>query len=218
MTPPDNQILRCCLPAAVAALIGLATTTLQAQTIVNRYEFGGNVTDSIGTANGTASTNQTNTEAPLFGSITPSGVVLGAPTQSIEFGMTDGTKKSWFNLAGTVVQNQSAAGSVSMFLRPDATTSTVLRYAFSAIPAAGGFVIGQTTVAPNQVIRAAVNNVSFGDSTVTPGDWYHVALTWEQSEANLIRTYYVNGSQVATSSANGWPRKFFSVKVANDFF
>jgi hypothetical protein len=170
--------------------------------LVHRYEFNGGVTDSVGSFNGTATGNTDNLEAPNFGTVTPGGA--SGPTQSIEFGMSDGTKKSGFTLSGNAIQNYAIAGSISMFVLPEATASSVYRYLFSALPAGGGFNIGQKTVGGNQVINSTVNNDPLGETAaITPGTWYHAALTWEQSGTDLTRTFYINGAVVATETITG---------------
>jgi hypothetical protein len=192
----NNLHLRAILRTAIAVSgVALCSTSVQAGTIVHRYEFNGNVADSVGTYNGTLTGNTTNLETPLFGPIVPTGA--SGPTQSIEFGMNDGSKKSCFTLAPEVISSQAAAGSVSMFIRPEATTSGGFRYAFAALPSGGGFNFGQITSGPDQVLRDAVNNTIVGNFTMTPDTWYHVALTWEQSGPDLITAYYVDGSQIA---------------------
>jgi hypothetical protein len=195
-----NRLLRGGLPAAVA-LIGITSSTLQAQTLVHRYEFNGNVNDSVGSQNGTASTNTTWLEAPSFGSIVPTGA--SGPTQSIQFGMNDGTKKSFFSANAAIIQNQASAGSVAMFINSNATTSTLFRYAFSALNLPVGFALGQITLSSNQSLTAGVNGSNLGSVTLTPDTWYHVALTWQQTGGNLTRTYYVDGNQVATATTTG---------------
>ncbi len=196
-----SHLLRAGLPAAVL-IIGIASSSLQAQTIAHRYEFNGNVADSVGGVNGTASTNTINfLEAPNFGTIVPTGA--SGPTQSIEFGMSDGSKKSYFTTPGSIIQNQASVGSVSMFIRPEATASTAFRYAFAALPATGGFVFGQQTATGNQVLSASFNNAPLGSSTTLSSKWYHMALTWEQSGTNLTRVFYLDGVQLATSTVTG---------------
>ena len=195
------HLLRAGLPAAVL-LIGIASSGLQAQTIAHRYEFNGNVADSVGGVNGTASTTTLNfLEAPNFGTSVPTGA--SGPNQSIEFGMSAGSKKSFVTLAGTTIQNQASAGSFSMFIRPEATASTAFRYAFAALPASGGFVFGQQTLSENQVLSATFNNAPLGSSTTLTSKWYHMALTWEQSGNNLTHVFYLDGVQLATSTVVG---------------
>lgn len=210
MKTPINQILRCGLPAAVA-LIGLASSTLQAQTLVHRYEFNGNVNDSVGSQNGTASTNTAFLEAPSFASIIPTGA--SGPTQSIQFGLNDATKKSFFTASPSIIQNQASAGSVAMFINSNATTSTAFRFAFSALPAAGGLELGQTTLSSNQTLQLDVVNTTLGVTTLTPDTWYHVALTWQQTGGNLTRTYYVDGNQVATATTTASLTGISTVRV-----
>jgi hypothetical protein len=216
-----SHLLRAGLPATVV-LIGIASSSLQAQTIAHRYEFNGNVADSVGNVNGTASRNTDNfLEAPKFGTFVPTGA--SGPTQSIEFGFSDGSKKSYFTAASSIIQNQASAGSVSMFIRPEATTSTAYRYAFGALPSPDGFgfTIGQQTLSGNQVLNATVNATSLGSSapftTPIPENlkWYHVALTWVQSGANLTRTFYLDGVEVATSTATGSIAGLATVRVGS---
>lgn len=149
----------------------------QAQTIVHRYEFSGNVNDSVGTANGTATSAGTNLEAPQFGTVAPSGA--SGPTQSIEFGMNKGSNiKSGFSLPTSVVNNVASAGAVSFFINTGAKSAVSNDY---PIYAPGGIELVRNWTSSNDTATLRPFFGGNGAPTVFAlqnETWYHVAMVW----------------------------------------
>ncbi len=195
----DLQVYNGLLHSAQVAQLNTSPGAVisESVTLAHRYMFDDSVRDAIGGRNGTATLDNTNIEAPLFGTVVPSGAT--GPAKSIEFGMNIGTKKSGFTLPAQVFSAQAAAGSVAMFVRPESDAGADFRYVLTVDPTASGLVIGQILSGPNQVLRGSLANTAVSSFTMTAGQWYHLVLTWKQAGPDLLASYYVNGSLIGNS-------------------
>ena len=171
---------------ATSMATGGVDLAVEGATATHRYGFDGNVTDSVGGAHGTATTVGTYTEAPRFTTDIPAGAVEGAPTKSLEIGMT-ASKKSGF-LLGDVLN--SSAGSASVWFKPDTLTGE--NYIFVT----QGFKL----MAPTKTLLRAVYNewTPLGETAVSTGNWNHAAFTWDASSSTM--SYYVNGALVVSKN------------------
>lgn len=150
--------------------------------LTHRYTFEGNVNDTVGTAHAVESTG-TYLESPQYTNVIPGNAVPGAPTQSMEVGMSLGSKKSGITLAKEVFS--SGAGSYSLWLRPDTLTNG--NYMLSHAVANG------SKLTYSGGIRAVYNGFNpVGTTPVSAGEWIHAAVTWDTSVSNM--SFYVNGS------------------------
>jgi len=176
----------------ITQLYGNPGTTISSASganLAHRYTFDGNVTDAVAALNGNPSVDGTYSEAPQFVADTPSGTLSGAPAQSMEVGMSYGTKKSGFMLLDTSVLNTNA-GSFSVWLKPDALT--------------GG---NYSLTSPGGLSLLSENDSTFslftgggrvGFESVTAGAWTHVVGAWDAVADTA--TYYVNGAFVGSIS------------------
>lgn len=174
-----------------------------AATLTHRYDFDNDADDAIGTLNGTLSADNapTNTiEAPSFfnsGGV-PSGADTSFASNSIEFGMTVGTKASSVNF-GSGVQTDiydGKAGSVAYWFKADQ-----LLNARDIVSNVGGAGQLRTTMRNDGTLRlsgAGQGNVDFTfTNSVTAGTWHHLVVAWDDPSGLL--TIALDG-QIQTDS------------------
>ncbi|VGO21981.1 LamG-like jellyroll fold domain-containing protein [Pontiella sulfatireligans] len=160
-----------------------ASTTV----LAHRYEFDNDVTDSGGTVDGVATTSGTYLEAPQFINDIPAGTVAGAPTQSIEFGMNNGSKKSGFSLAAGAF---GSAGSMSFWFNSDTIGG-------GDYLATGDFnILHENDSSISFVCGASIPGAR--GVAVSAGTWNHAVLTWDNA-ATTVKAY-LNGSLLGTST------------------
>ena len=172
-----------------------------AATLTHRYDFGNDAADSVGTLNGTLSADNapTNTiEAPLFQSDVPSGADTSFASNSIEFGMTVGTKASSVNF-GSGVQTDiydGKAGSVAYWFKADALLNG--RDMVSNIGGAGQLRTMMRNDGTLRLAGAGQGNVDFTfTNSVTAGTWHHLVVAWDDPSGLL--TIALDG-QIQTDS------------------
>ncbi len=171
-------------PAAASVAGGAATSS---SALTHRYTFEGNVKDMVGAANGKATPAGEHTEAPRFIADIPPGVADGAPTKSLEVGMTP-AKKSGFTVPNIL---SSSAGSCSAWVKPDTLNGG------NYVLVAAGFKLMAPKGSAN--LRAIYNEwTPLGETKIAPGAWTHAALTW--SRATSTMAYYVNGTLVESKN------------------
>jgi Concanavalin A-like lectin/glucanases superfamily len=159
--------------------------------IVARYTFDGNVNDIVGGFNGTATTAGAFTEAPLYVTDIPAGAISGAPTKSMEVGMTNNTLKSGFVTPTAVFT--PAQGGISFWMKADSLVSQ--DYVFTTGTTNDLFLLaaGATTV------RSRANEgTTLIDATVSVDVWNHVAISWDNDigGGNGSHKLFLNGSEV----------------------
>jgi len=144
-----------------------------AATLTHRYDFDNDAADSVGTLNGTLSAAGTNLEAPLFQSDIPDDADISFASNSIEFGMTVGTKASFVNFGSGVETDiyDGDAGSVAYWFKADTLTGDMF-----------------SNVGPHRTILKSNGDIRLGGGTVdenfsftgdvTAGTWHHFSLTW----------------------------------------
>lgn len=175
----------------MTAWLAVTVTSLQAD-LIHRYEFNGNVKDSVGGVNGRATGATTHTEAALFTADVPEGVVAGAPARSLELGMNKEGKKSGFDLKPTVISTEK--GAFSFWMKAD--TLGKGNYVFSALFVPDGVFV----MSPDgkNLQAAAVNdgsNLARVKIPVSTEVWNHVVVSWDNAAGKL--SFYFNGRRVA---------------------
>lgn len=177
--------------ASLALLAGIAAAP--AATLVDRYLFQNNVSDSLGAANGTATANAATTEAPAYVADAPTGAA--GSTTSLSLGATAGTKASGFSLANSVLDKTS--GALSFWINPQQTTDAGADYVLYLPGATGGLALYLSANSLN--LRAyAGNSTSYAVSSVTAGNWLQVALTWDATTGTS--QVYLGGVLAASGS------------------
>lgn len=190
---------------ALFASVCLAALARADATLTHRYDFNGNLDDSVGSINATGSSTGTYSTAPVFSADTPSGAVGSG--QSLQLGQTAGTR-SGFSINSAAL---SSTGSISLWFQHD----------LAAIANDGqvDYVFNIGTGTWNHGLKLHLNNnssnlalrVGGADAQVVVGThmgvaqdaWYHVAVTWDSSASGSSASYYINGSLVASQSIAG---------------
>ncbi|VGO21995.1 LamG-like jellyroll fold domain-containing protein [Pontiella sulfatireligans] len=179
---------------ATALLTGLALFSEGGITTVShRYLFDGDVTDSVGALHGTATTNSTYLEAPQFINDIPAGTVAGAPTQSIEFGMNNGSKKSGFSLGSVMGTN---IGSYSLWFKSE----DVLQGSQYLVASWPQQILKGGVGAYAGGIEAGFQGVVAGGGYAT-NEWIHVVVSWDNTAA--AGRLYINGVLAGTADYDG---------------
>lgn len=185
--------------AATGMLIGRPVDILNdyfenRTSLAHRYRLEGDVTDAVETlsVDGAATAGATWLEAPLYSSDVPSGMAAGAPGQSLEVGMSFGSKNSGFALDETVISTTS--GSFSLWLKADRIDS-YKTYTVAALPIASGILL--------KPVNSTTMGATFGgDSRVsapfTTGVWHHAVVTWDNSDG--AGSFYLDGSLVGATN------------------
>jgi hypothetical protein len=171
-------------------LSSLLLSPLAQGEIIARYTFDGNVNDSVGTAHGTATTAGTYTEAPLYVTDIPTGAISGAPTKSMEVGMSNNTLKSGF-VTPTVVFNP-AQGGISFWMKAGSLENQDYLFTTGTTNDLFMLALGPSTLRT----RADANTII--DATVSTGIWNHVAMSWDNDidGTNGSHKLFLNGSEV----------------------
>ena len=173
-----------------------------AATLTHRYDFDGDAADSVGTLNGTLSADDApaNIEAPSF--LNSGGVPSGADTSfasnSIEFGMTIGTKASSVNFGGGAETEiyDGKAGSVAYWFKADTLLNG--REMVSNISNATGLRTMMQDDGTLRLAGAGQSNVDFTfTNPVTAGAWHHLVVAWDDPSGLL--TIALDG-QIQTDS------------------
>ncbi len=189
------------LPLAISTIL-LCLCSAQSATLIHRYEFNGNLTDSVGTLNGTATGNATYLEAPSYVTAAPLGAT--GPTKAISLGANAGTKVSGFAI-GNAAALDATAGSLSMWLNPGTpvvgdTTSDYILYQ----PTIGtGMYL---TINPNSNSNLTTR---FGTTTpaisannvISAGTWINAVITWDSINGVKL---YINGTLQGTQALTGY--------------
>ncbi|VGO21973.1 glycosyl hydrolase family 28-related protein [Pontiella sulfatireligans] len=162
------------------------------ETLSHRYRFDGGVMDSIGTVDGTATTNGTYLEAPLLSTDVPPGAVAGSPPNSLQVGMNYPSMKSGFRLNSPVVSTN--AGSYSLWFK-SADVIEPAQYLFHA-------------EFPKQFLKGGAGSNAGGldagfleektGGAYTVNAWNHVVISWD-NVAGLGRLY-MNGILAGTTT------------------
>lgn len=172
-----------------------------AATLTHRYDFDNDAVDAIGTLNGTLSADNapTNTiEAPLFQSDVPSGADTSFASNSIEFGMTEGTKTSSVNFGGGAQTEiyDGKAGSVAYWFKTDQLVNGI--DLVSNISGATGLRTMMRNDGTLRLAGAGFGNQNFTfTSAVTAGTWHHLVVAWD--DPNGLLTIALDG-QIQTDS------------------
>lgn len=182
-----NHLFINCLVGAVLGLTIVAEADL-----THRYVFDYDVNDVVGEMDGSPSTNGTYLEVPQYSTSTPSGGVGGTPANSLEVGMSYGTKKSGFQLASDVINTNT--GSYSFWMTANSMANG--NYVFAPLPVTDGpILLGQSS---NQIQTIAGNEVASIIATFVPGSWTHISVTWNNPTGEY--SLYVNGSFIGSTN------------------
>jgi len=159
----------------------------QKDPLTHRYTFNGSTDDLVGTSTAIPSTDQTFTESPAYSDDVPAYPLAGAPSKSIRFGESYGTKKSGLFLPGGTDTVLSLYGSLSVWVKANAMNGgNYLLYAPTPgmlMVFSGGrqltFTIGKGE------IKKTIN------SPFTAGEWHLVTATWDVLKGTAA--FYVDG-------------------------
>jgi hypothetical protein len=167
---------------------------------VNRYTFEGNVNDVAGSQSGNPTVAGTYTEAPQFVTDIPAGAVAGAPSRSMELGMNYGTLKSGFGLGNAVINSITNAGSMSVWLKPDAVVPG--SYQFNC--PGGLFLLNETTgtISAYHFPGGVQTRVGYANG-FADGNWHHLAVTWDAAAGKTL--LYLNGVPASNQEYDGAP-------------
>jgi hypothetical protein len=159
----------------VCLVAGLGVASAQAE-LTHRYAFNNNAGDAVGTLDGTMSAAGTNLEAPLFTGDVPGGAVLNFANQSIELGMTVGTKASWIYFGnGTETKIfDNKAGSFSYWFKAD----QVLEARDLVSNIAQLRTVTKSDGSISLYSPAGGGNFTFA-SPVTADTWHHLVVAWD---------------------------------------
>lgn len=180
--------------AALFVTACVATFAHADATLTHHYEFNGNLLDSVGSVNGTASPVGDYSTLPLFDTSVPAG----GSGQSLLVGHTADTR-SGFSVSNAVY---SAEGSVSLWLRFDLPASTggqadyVLNQGTTWNTGIRLFVSDDNT----NKLRFNVGSTQIGNYSagLTQDVWHHVAATWNLADGSS--SFYVNGVLVGSKT------------------
>jgi len=179
--------MKCMFQLCLFALT--ASISTDAATLTHRYAFNDNANDSIGSLNGTLTTDNSplNTlEAPQFNTDIPDGAITSFATNSIEFGMSIGAKASSVDF-GSGTQTKifdNKAGSFSYWFKADQLLNG--RDLFSNISGTTGLRTLLMSDGKLKLAGAGMGNVDFTfDSAVTAGTWHHLVVAWDDPNGTL---------------------------------
>jgi len=186
------------LPLAISTIL-LCLCSAQSATLIHRYEFNSNLTDSVGTLNGTATSSNTYLEAPTYVTSAPLGAT--GPTKAISLGANAGTKNSGFSI-GSAALDQTA-GSLSMWLNPGTpvvgdTTSDYVIYQ----PMIGtGMYVAINPNSGSTITTRFGNTTVSASNAVSPGTWINAVITWDSINGVKL---YINGTLQGTQALTGY--------------
>jgi len=205
------------------AALAVCLSPLQAATLVHRYEFNGNVRDSVGELNGSPTPNIQNDsyklEAPTFVSDAPQGA--SGPMKSIQLGVNAGMLKSGFDLAAALLDR--ASGSLSFWLKPggagnaDSSPDYVI---YEPKIGDGMFVAMNPGKHSDLAVRfGPEEGTTAASGVVAEGAWIHVVITWDESSGVNL---YVDGALKGNAPFKGFPStagiRFGSFDFSGDQF
>lgn len=157
--------LRSIFATAAVALLGSAAS---AQTLIHRYTFGGDASDSIGSANGTLNS----------GAVASGGVLtLDGVAANVSFTQH--------------IVPTSGAYSVAFFARQNSLQGHYIEWISQGFSGGPGFYVGYD---PSGGIRATDSWPTTGTSFTANGAFEHVALVTNGSNSSL----YLNGTLAAS--------------------
>lgn len=164
------------------------TASVHAATLTHRYEFGGNLNDSVGGVKVTTPSAGPSMFPLSYGASRPAGA--SGPVASLEVGKVPGT------VSGFAVPAEAFADSGSLafwFLAEQDNAGEGADYIFNL----GGTYNKdlRLSIAANKSVvevNAASTNTSLG--SIKAGTWYHVVITWDRA-ARTAEVYF-NGSLV----------------------
>lgn len=165
---------------------------LSAATLTHRYEFGGNLNDSVGSLKPTTPIADAVVGTVTYGASRPPKAT--GPIASVQLGKEVG-KISGFTVPADAF---SDAGSVSLWFQADqANAGEGADYIFNL----GGTYNKdlRLSISDNKSsLGANVANTNHHLGMVTAGTWYHVVITWDR----VARTadLYLNGAKVRTAT------------------
>ncbi|MDR1283680.1 MAG: LamG domain-containing protein [Opitutaceae bacterium] len=209
-----------CLATSLLAVLCSATLVHAAATLTHRYEFSGNLNDSIGTSHAVAATIDGAPAELAYDAARPPEA--SGPVASIQIGqIADGV--SGFTIPVVALSN---VGSLSFWFRAD--RSNAGEGADYIINMGGTYNkdLRIAIAAGKETLEANVANTNTLLARIVGDAWYHVAVTWDKDAqtANL----YING-KLAKSRTWDEPVRFslapvrignwaFSAKYANNQF
>jgi len=162
----------------------LTSSVLLQADLIHRYRLEGGVTDSIGGIDGTPTAATTNTLAPLYTADVPAGAVSGAPAQSMEVGMSNGSKKSGFEVKDESIISLTR-GAYSLWMKADSMSGSDIIFApWSSGPRILG--LNATTIrvfAGSPVVKL--------DLSISSNTWHHVVVAWDNVAGDLV--LYLDG-------------------------
>lgn len=159
-------------------------------TLTNQYRFNGDVNDSVGSSNGTATTATSFIEAPTF-----STFPIAAPGYgTINLGTNNASGlKSGFSINPSVIS--AASGSISLWINPTVLATTGdFDYIINGTLGAGP-ILGVTRAGLGYKVG---DQSEVGVSGLTVGGWNHIAMTWDNAAGTT--SLYLGGNLVSTTS------------------
>lgn len=179
-------------PRLTFSLLSLvcATTLSHAASLKHRYEFNGNLNDSVGSAHATGTSFNEASVVVAYGAARPPGA--SGPVASVQLGQTEG-KTSGFSLPDSLMPR---AGSLSFWFKADrANAGEGADYLLNV----GGTYnkdLRVSIASKEEHVQANVANTNTRLGKITAGTWHHVAITWDEA-ASSARLYF-NGTLVRT--------------------
>jgi hypothetical protein len=176
---------------------GLCSFVFSSQAeLTHRYRFNNDVTDAVGTLNGSATPDSTYTEVPLFVTDSPSGAVSDAPSQALQVGMNQGSKKSGFTATPDIIS--TARGSYSFWMKPDGAMNGA-QYIMAALPLTDGpFIKVENGTTDSIQLVIGDDKAEVPGGTVVLNAWNHVAVSWDNPAGTA--GLYVNGALVGSTT------------------
>ncbi len=210
-----SSIIICLFAAICTTAISHAATTL-----THRYEFSGNLNDSVGAANATVANTEGLPTELAYDAARPTGA--SGPVASVQIGQA-ADKVSGFIIP---VAALSDVGSISFWFKADRSNAGEgADYLLNM----GGTYNKDCRIAiaaGKEVLEANVANTNTSLGQIAGDAWYHVVITWDKDAqtANL----FING-KLAKSRTWDDPARFslspvrignwaFSMKFANNQF
>lgn len=196
--------------------LSVSLLNAQAATLAHRYEFAGNVNDTTGTLNGTATTNLVNgdfaLESPRYVNDVPDKA--DGPDRSIELGANSGRLKSGFHVPNGVIDRKE--GSLSVWLKPSGASpanDVAIDYVLFLPKIGDGLFVA---INPNSHADLAARigsakGVVKASGVISTGKWIHVVITWnKENELEL----YVDGTLQGHAPVEGFTSEA-SLRVGN---
>lgn len=178
---PDKQLLLPLMKKRILILTSLIGGSVLSQAeLVHRYTFESGVSDRIGGIDGAPTTATTYTEAPVYSTDVPPGTVPSAPAQSMEVGMSYGTKKSGFEVDDSIIHlNQ---GAYSLWMKADVMSHG--DYIFA--PLAGIYGPKLVGSSATSVSVSAGSPAAIVSLPIAAGTWHHIVVSWDNVNGDLV--------------------------------